>query len=168
MEKSYTFKGEEYSSYYQLEKVMGIPRKTIQYRHEVIGIPIDEVPDFKPKPPIERFGKKNYFPVSKSKGTEDELKQIIEYPKAPDFHIDSNQERTEEGKAKYAEWLLNAPEALLQRELRIYEVDQERLLAEEENKYFYESTYHEEEKKKTETAIQIIHDIAAKREIENE
>lgn len=148
---------------------MGISRKTIQYRHETIGIPLDEVPDFKPRPRIENFGDKRFVPVAKKKNTEDELVQIIEYPKAPDFSIDSNdQERTEVIKGKYAEWLLNAPETLVKRELFIYKGVLERLLAEEEDKYFYASTYHEEEKEKTEGAIQIIRDIAGEREIEIE
>src|SRR5699024_11643753 len=89
------------------EKIMGIPRKTIQYRHETIGIPIDDIPNFKAKPPIERFGEKRYFPErkqNKSVEVEDELKRIIEYPDSPGFYIDSNnQDRTEERKEKRSE-----------------------------------------------------------------
>lgn len=169
MENGFIFKGEKYSSYYQLEKAMGIPRKTIQYRHETIGIPIDDIPDFKPKPHIERFGKKVYFPQrkQKNKDVEYELKQIIEYPNSPDFYIDSsNQDRTEERKEKYTEWLINAPETLIKRELRIYEGDLQKLLEEEENQYFYASTHHEDEKEKAEIAIQIIHEVIEKREID--
>lgn len=150
---------------------MGIPRKTIQYRHETIGIPLDDVPNFKAKPLIERFGEKRYFPdrKSKNKNIEDELKQIIEYPKSPDLYIDSsNEERTAESKEKYVEWLMDAPKTLLQRELRIYEEALNGLLAEEENKYFYASTYHEEEKEKSEIAIQIIRDVLEKREFDTD
>lgn len=168
--KDYIFKGKRYSSYYQLEKIMGIPRKTIQYRHETIGIPIDDIPDFKAKPPIERFGEKRYFPErkqNKSVEVEDELKRIIEYPDSPDFYIDSNnQDRTEERKEKYTEWLMSAPPTLIKRELRIFEGDLRRLIEEEENQYFYASTYHEDEKEKAEIAIQIIHEVIEKREID--
>lgn len=168
--KDYIFKGKRYSSYYQLEKIMGIPRKTIQYRHETIGIPIDDIPDFKAKPPIERFGEKRYFPErkqNKSVEVEDELKRIIEYPDSPNFYIDSNnQDRTEERKEKYMEWLMSAPPTLIKRELRIYEGDLRGLIEEEENQYFYASTYHEDEKEKAEIAIQIIHEVIEKREID--
>lgn len=167
LENTYTFKGETYSSYYQLEKVMGIPRKTIQYRHEIIGLSIDDIPDFKPKPLIERFGEKKYFPKPKGEDIENELKKIIEYPKSPEFHIDSNNEdRTKERKEKYAKWLINAPKTLIHRELRIYEGDLKVLLEEEKNQYFYASTHHEEEKEKAEIAIQIIHDILDERELD--
>lgn len=167
METSYIFKGEKYSSYYQLEKVMGIPRKTIQYRHEVIGIPIDDIPDFKPKPLIERFGEKRYFPATKDEDIQAELQEIIEYPKSPEFHIDENNaDRTEKSKEKYVDWLIDAPKTLLKRQLSIYERDLKALLEEEKKQYFYASTYHEEEKEKANITIKIIRDILDKREKE--
>src|SRR5699024_7448010 len=139
--KDYIFKGKRYSSYYQLEKIMGIPRKTIQYRHETIGIPIDDIPDFKAKPPIERFGEKRYFPErkqNKSVEVEDELKRMIEYPDCHKCDIDSNnQDRAEEIKEKYMDALISAPTRLIKREVRIYEGAWRGLIEEEENQYFY-------------------------------
>src|SRR5699024_11153412 len=91
--KDYIFKGTRYYSYYQVEKIISNPRNTLQFRHETIRIPIADKPDFKAKPPIERFGEKRYFPErkqNKSVEVEDELKRIIEYPDSPNFYIDSN------------------------------------------------------------------------------
>lgn len=167
LEEGYIFQGERYSSYYQLEKVMDIPRKTIQYRHETIGLDLDDVPGYEPLPPIERLGKKTYFPEKKSKNNDDELNKIIEYPKAPDFFIDSSEERTEERKREYTSWLMEAPETLLKRELRINEKDLQELLNEEAKEYFYASTYHEDEKEKTRTAIDVIQQVIKEREIED-
>src|SRR5699024_419787 len=103
--KDYMFKGKRYSSYYQLEKFMGIPRKTVQIGDETIGIPSDDIAGFNAKPPIERVGEKRYFrerKQNKSVEVEDELKRIIEYPDSPDVYIDShNQDRTEERREKY-------------------------------------------------------------------
>src|SRR5699024_450000 len=153
-----------------IEKIMSIPKKTTQYNHETIRIAIDDIPDFKANPPIERFGEKRYFPErkqNKSVEVEDELKRIIEYPNSPNFYIDSNnQDRTEERKEKYTEWLMSAPPTLIKRELRIYEGDLRGLIEEEENQYLYASTYHEDEKEKAEIAIQIIHEVIEKREID--
>lgn len=173
MKKKFIFKGKEYSSYYQLEKVMGIPRKTIQNRHEVIGVPIDEIPNFRPKPPLERFGDKRVvFASSKKKkfnNSDEELKKIIEYPRVPDFRIDGNdKERTEEETRKYEKWIQDAPEILLKRELHLNKEDLARLLAGEKETYFFPSPFHEEEKQTAEAAIKIIQDIAAERKIDLE
>lgn len=173
LKKKFMFKGKEYSSYYQLEKVMGIPRKTIQNRHEVIGIPIDEIPNFRPKPPLERFGDKRIVFASssskKKKFNNEELKKIIEYPRVPDFRIDGNDEdRTEEEKRKYEKWIQDAPETLLKRELHLNKKDLARLLAGEKEIYFFPSPFHEEEKQTAEAAIKIIQGIAAERNIDLE
>ena len=61
---------------------------------------------------------------------------------------------------------MSAPPTLIKRELRIFEGDLRRLIEEEENQYFYASTYHEDEKEKAEIAIQIIHEVIEKREID--
>lgn len=164
MEKEYIFKGESYSSYYQLEKVMKIPRKTIQYRHEVIGLSLDEVPEYTPKPPLERLGEKRYYPVSNKErkdNNEDELQKVIEYPKSPGFFVDDNADRTEERKQEYISWLENAPETLIKRELRICEKDLQELENKEEQESFYifASPYHEEEKDQAEKTIQVIKEV---------
>lgn len=150
---------------------MGIPRKTIQYRHEVIGLSIDEIPDFKPKPRIERFGDKRmvFAPSENStdkKFDDEELKHIIEYPRVPDFRFDSDDdESTEQEKKEYAEWIENAPEILIKRELFLNENELEDLIAGEKEIYFFASPFHEEKKQKAEAAIKIIRDIAIERKI---
>lgn len=106
------YNGEEYPSYYSLEKKMGINRKTIQYRHEKLGIPLEQVPDYVAKPPQERFGGKN---IRSRKN--DEIENLITYPERPnlpDVYILSNEYKKE--KQRYIKWLSYAPEILLKRE----------------------------------------------------
>ncbi|HCT2561778.1 TPA: hypothetical protein OT928_002347 [Enterococcus faecalis] len=160
--KVFVFQGNEYTSYYQLEKVMGIARRTIQYRHEVKGIPIDEVPNFVPSPPEARFGKKVYFPnkLENNKHIEDELKKIVEYPKEPILYIGEDREREKESKKKYISWLKEAPKTLIKRELRISEEELRHLIDREKGKYFYATTLHENEKSLIEQRIAIIKQVS--------
>lgn len=165
--KVYIYQGNSYTSYYQLEKVMNISRRTIQYRHEVKGIPIDEVPNFVAEPPEKRFGEKVYFPNTLSnaddKVSQNELDKIVEYPKEPVLYAGENTERFELSKNEYTEWLVNAPMTLLKRELRVCEDDLERFIAKENDKYFYATTRHDNEKRLLESKIGIIKDIYGKR-----
>lgn len=166
-DKVFTFQGESYTSYYQLEKVMNISRRTIQYRHEVKGIPIDEVPNFVAEPPEKRFGEKVYFPNAltnkESKTTENELEKIINYPKEPTLYVGEDEERYRVSKQKYIEWLENAPITLLKRELRLYEYDFKHANARENDKYFYATTQHDNEKRLIEKRIIIIKEVCEKR-----
>lgn len=166
-DRVFTFQGESYTSYYQLEKVMNIPRRTIQYRHEVKGIPIDEVPHFVAEPPEKRFGEKVYFPNTLSntddKVSHNELDKIVEYPKEPMLYAGEDTERYEASKNEYTEWLVNAPVTLLKRELRTCEDDLEHFIARENDKYFYATTRHDNEKRLIEKKIEIIKGIYEKR-----
>lgn len=167
MKKEYIFKGESYSSYYQLEKVMKIPRKTIQYRHEVIGLPLDEVPEYKPKPPIERLGDKRFYPVPKhEKSNDEELKKIIEYPKAPNLYLEEKdtEEEKETKKNEYRAWLIHAPETLIKRELNINKNALNDLLEEEKKPYFYGSIFHNENKESVDEAIKIVSSVLEEKE----
>lgn len=171
MKKEYIFKGESYSSYYQLEKVMKIPRKTIQYRHEVIGLPLDEVPEYQPKPPIERLGDKRFYPVPKrEKSNDEEHKKIIEYPKAPSLYLEQKdtEEERETKKNEYRAWLIHAPDTLIRRELSINEKDLTALIEEEKKTYFYGSfmyeEMHEEMKDSAEETIKIIRSVLEEKE----
>lgn len=159
--KVFIFQGNEYTSYYQLEKVMGISRRTIQYRHEVKGIPIDEVPNFIPIPPEKRFGEKVYFPSKRrEEDIEIELKKIVDYPKEPTLYIGGDEKRERESKNSYISWVKNAPEALINRELRIYEEELKHLIEREKGKRFYVTTLHENEKMLIEQRIAIIKQVA--------
>lgn len=141
---------------------MGISRRTIQYRHEVKGIPIDEVPNFVPIPPEKRFGEKVYFPntLKNNASFENELKRIVDYPKEPILYIGDDKEREKESKDNYILWLKNAPETLIKRELRISEEELKHLIERETGKYFYATTLHESEKSLIEQRIAIIKQIS--------
>ncbi|WP_132981530.1 hypothetical protein [Pediococcus pentosaceus] len=161
--KELKYHGELYSSYYQLEKVMDIPRRTIQYRHETKHIPLDEVPDFVPDPLVKRFGEKTYHP--KKLNNQTELEKIIEYPKAPDWYLGDDKKRESESRDKYINWLEKAPETLLKREIRIYENELQVLVDRENSKYFYATNLHESEKQTLEKRIEIQKNVLNKREI---
>jgi len=160
--EGHIFQGESYSSYYQLEKVMNIPRKTIQYRHETIGIPLDDVPSFQPKPPLERLGEKRYFPKKQHKNSanNEELNRIIEYPKAPDF-IECSDEYEAEVEQEYQSWLMNAPVTLVKRELRITEKKKQALLDHEEKmgSLLFDPESHEQSKNRADKASEMIQQI---------
>lgn len=141
------YQGVEYPSYYQLEKVMNLPRRTIQYRHEKKGIPIDEILNFTPDSPVERFGKKVYFPLKKDGKKQDDLQRIIDYPKAPQFKNRADLGADEVQKGAYISWLEDAPEALLKRELQIYSSDLVVMNDLENAEYFYETATYQSEKK---------------------
>lgn len=139
------YQGVEYPSYYQLEKVMNLPRRTIQYRHEKKGIPIDEILNFTPDSPVERFGKKVYFPLKKDGKKQDDLQRIIDYPKAPQFKNRADLGADEVQKGAYISWLEDAPEALLMRELKVHLSDLTEMNDLESSKFFYKTTtYHSE------------------------
>lgn len=169
IEKELIFRGEIYSSYYQLEKVMNINRKTIKYRHEKLGIPLDGVPDYVTIPLQERWnGKRLEFTRTKEKQKEmNELdyKNIIEYPEAPQIYFSSiHPQKINDSIAKYKNWLINAPETLVLREKNIYQVKLNNLKERENEKFFFASTYHEEEKKKAENALQTINIVLKERD----
>ena len=118
--KEFIYNGKTFTSYYQLEKKMGISRKTIQYRHEKIGLPLEEIPYFIPKRPIDRLGVIQANKGIKEKSIEKNVEQdIILYPEAPEFDFGSSSEETKGQIKLYIIWLREAPEALLLRELHI-------------------------------------------------
>lgn len=167
--KNLRFQGKVYSSYYQLEKVMNIPRRTIQYRHETKGIPLDQVPNFVADPPEKRFGRKLYFPKVDQQeqpfAMQEELDKIINYPKAPDFYVGDDKKREDESKARYIEWLKDAPETLLKRELKIYEGDLQQLINRENSRYFYTTSLHDNEKNRVKQRISIQKKVLSERKI---
>lgn len=159
------YKGHEYTSYYQLEKVMGIPRRTIQYRHETLSIPLDDVPNFKPKPLIERFGQKVYFPEKKKSNGSVDVETIIEYPRAPSVYVGVNESKIQESLDSYKNWLNEAPEILILREQHMFKTELELLQEKEKDKWFYASNLHDVEKKSKSATLDLIHDIMEKRQI---
>lgn len=163
--KIFTFQGESYTSYYQLEKVMNIPRRTIQYRHEVKGIPLDDVPNFIPEPPEKRFGTKFYFPnAQKDNETKNELDRVIAYPKCPSIYIGEDSEREEASKENYIKWVKNAPITLIKRELKLSEEQLRHLVRLEESKYFYATATHEIEKRVVRQQIDSINKVIKEHE----
>ncbi|MDT0111610.1 hypothetical protein QJV45_14095 [Listeria booriae] len=164
--QNFVYQGKIYSTYYQLEKVMGINRRTIQYRHEKLGLTLDELIHYEPEPKINRLGDKRFIPQKKKETPIfADYEAIIHYPKVPEWQVISNdQEKTEASKASYSEWLEEAPEVLVLREKIIYQKDLEKMLEEEKGKYFFASTYHEEAKQKIEIALALIENILEKRD----
>lgn len=144
--RKFIYKGEEYTSYYQLEKVMKLSRRTIQYRHETKGIPIDEILNFIPSSPVERLGKKVYFPTRKDEKKQNDYQRIIDYPKAPQFKLRDDLGDFGVLKDDYILWLEDAPEALLKRELQIYSSDLVVMNDLENAEYFYETATYQSEK----------------------
>lgn len=107
-------------SYYQLEKEMGIPRKTIQYRHEKIGIPLEDVPNFVPSSPSERLGISSANKIDrKDDNTKNIDQEIVLYPEAPHFDFESSSDETKEKLKLYIIWFREAPTVLLLREKQI-------------------------------------------------
>ncbi|MBC2242223.1 hypothetical protein [Listeria booriae] len=163
-ERILEYRGQRYTSYYQLEKVMGINRKTIQYRHEVKGLPLEEVPDFSAGNAIDRFGDKRIIHVSCKKKTLANWNEVIEYPENPQLHFSgSDPEKTAISIEKYQKWLEDAPEVLILRERYIQQIRFQELQESEKSKYFYASTYHEEAKTTAEKAIEIVNEILNER-----
>lgn len=162
-EKIFLYKGKNYSSYYQLEKVMNISRRTIQYRHEVKGIPLDEVPNFVPEPPEKRFGEKVYFPNARKEkeasNIKDELERIITYPKRPSIYIGEEMEREDDSISNYNKWVQDAPITLIKRELHQCEEELKRLVEQEKGKYFYGTETHDIEKRVIERQVGSIKNI---------
>ncbi|WP_088841001.1 hypothetical protein [Listeria sp. ILCC797] len=170
--KELIFKGKTYTSYYQLEKVMGIHRTTIKYRHEKIGIPIDEVADYVAPPRIERFKGNMINLIASDSGSKKEkrkdfdMNEIIEYPETPQLYFsDSDPKRTSDSEKTYEKWLLGAPDILILREKNLHNTKLEELNESEKNSFFYASTYHEEAKSKSENALNIINSVMEKRKI---
>ncbi|HFD1725297.1 TPA: hypothetical protein QFM54_001870 [Enterococcus faecium] len=167
MGKELVYQGVSYSSYYQLEKIMGVSRRTIQYRHEKIGIPLDEVPSYVAKPPMERLGiKPSLANKNENKRTTkvDELQAIIDYPKAPEIYIGEDEKRVKESLESYKKWLSEAPKTLALREQKLYQTELNLLIKEENEKWFYASTLHESQKKAKILALEAIKDVERKTE----
>lgn len=167
--KNLKYQGKVYSSYYQLEKVMNISRRTIQYRHETKGIPLDQVPNYVPEPLEKRFGKRTYFPKKQQQNqtlaVQEELDKIINYPKSPDFYVGDDKKRENESKQRYIEWLKDVPETLLKRELRIYKEELQKLIDHENSNHFYTTSLHDNEKKKFKQRIDIQKSVMSERKI---
>lgn len=150
---------------------MGVHRTTIKYRHEKIGIPLDEVPDYVAPPRIERFKGKMINLVAndsdaKSKKVVEDFKAVIEYPETPQlYYSDSDSKRTSDSEKEYEKWLSEAPSVLILREKHLHSIKLEELNRSEQNGFFYASTYHEEAKSKTKNALKIIDYVMDKRKI---
>lgn len=116
-EVSFTYEGKEYPSYYALSKVMGLSRATIKYRHENLGIPIDEVKNYvKPKPLAGFEAVKSENPKRSDNNSNQEIeiqkKAILTCLRAPSsFRCDNPNELVE-----WREWIDSAPILLVERE----------------------------------------------------
>lgn len=136
----FTYEGKQYENYYQLSKAMGVHRATIQYRHEKLGIPIDEIKDYVSTSNTKRFGEKKYFA---KKASDETLKvnesEIINYPKFPEIPYSLGTDEQIQLKQELMDWSKKCPNLLLKRAIHILEEEYQQLvnLLEEQNQFAY-------------------------------
>lgn len=118
----YVYKNREYSTLGAVAKAMGINRSVLVYRHRTLGIPLEKVLDYKPRPLPKAVKSKHPKP-----SINELLAAIVTAPPMPSWRElqpnslkeGTDYEQIEQGKKRVIKWAEQSPVPLIERAIML-------------------------------------------------